>query len=90
MPQGNFLEIEFSLILHRFREDFKKSMRLSFGHCPKGGVQQESKSFEVVLFSLSLTFFWSLNGGVGLGQSFPCFSNLLPGFGEKRSHKVWF
>ena len=25
-----------------------------------------------------------------MGQSFPCFSNLLPGIGEKRSNKVWF
>ena len=25
-----------------------------------------------------------------MGQSFPCFSNLLPGIGEKQSNKVWF
>ena len=33
-----------------------------------GGVQMESKSFEVVLFSLILTFFWTLNGGVTMFQ----------------------
>ena len=32
----------------------------------KGGrVQPESKSFEIVLFTPSLTFFWTLNGGRG-------------------------
>ena len=43
--------------------------RLFFGHCPKGGggVQPESKSFEVVLFSPILTFFWTINGGRGEG-----------------------
>ena len=35
-----------------------------------GGVQPESKSFEVVLFSPILTLFWTLNGG-GEGGS-PC------------------
>ena len=25
-----------------------------------------------------------------LSHSFPCFSNLIPGIGEKRSNKVWF
>ena len=47
--------------------------RLSFGHCPKGGegVQPESKSFEVVLFSPSLAFFWTLNGGRGGGDHVP-------------------
>ena len=38
--------------------------RLSFGHCPKGsGVQPESKSFEVVLFSPLLDTKWG-EGGV--------------------------
>ena len=32
-----------------------------------GGVQPESKSFEVVLFSPILTTFWTLNGGRGGG-----------------------
>jgi hypothetical protein len=48
----------------QIREAIKK--RLSFGHCPKrggGGVQPESKSFEVVLFSPILNFFWTINGG---------------------------
>ena len=57
-------------------------MRLSFGHCPKGwGVQPESKSFEVVLFSLSLTFFWTLNGGEG----HPCLKKFINP--KKRSKK---
>ena len=40
-------------LLVQLREDIRKK-RLSFGLCPKGGggVQPESKSFEVVLFSL--------------------------------------
>ena len=47
------------------KEAIKKC--LSFGHCPKGGgVQPESKSFEVVLFSPSWTFFWTLNGEGGM------------------------
>ena len=37
-------------------------------------VQPESKSFEVVLFSPSLTFFWTLNGGRGAKECIPlCF-----------------
>ena len=31
------------------------------------GVQPESKSFEVFLFSPSLAFFWTINGGEGGG-----------------------
>ena len=52
-----------------------KKKRLSVGHCPKGGggVQPESKSFEVVLFSPSLTFFWTLNGGRGWVTRFQMF-----------------
>ena len=41
----------------------KKSTFLSDIVQKGGGVQPESKSFEVVLFSPILTLFWTLNGG---------------------------
>ena len=36
-----------------------------------GGVQPESKSFELVLFSPMLTLFWTLNGGRGGSDHVP-------------------
>ena len=60
------------------REAIKKNKRFFFRTLSKRGVgvQPESKSFEAVLFSPSLAFFWALNGGErrggGGGWSFPC------------------
>ena len=51
-------------IFGRLREDIqKKSVFLSDIVQKHPPVHPESKSFEVVLFSLSLTFFWKLKGG---------------------------
>ena len=47
------------------REAIKK--RPSLGHGPKGGVQPESKNFEVVLLSPILATFQTLNEGRGGG-----------------------
>ena len=64
------------------REAIEKR-RLYFGYCPKGRgrggrVQLEFKSFEVVLFSPSLTFFWTLNGGRGDDQVPKVLRHFLP------------
>ena len=50
----------------KVREDIKKAC--FFWAMPKGGgVQLESKSFEIVLLSPILTNFWTLNGWEGEG-----------------------
>ena len=63
---GDTLNVTFAWV----REAIKKSVFLSDIVQKGGGVQPESKSFEVVLFSLILTFFWTINGGrVGGGMT---------------------
>ena len=47
------------------RKDIKKASFFRTLSKRGGRDQPESKSFEVVLFSPSLTFFWTLNGGRG-------------------------
>ena len=54
--------------LWMLREAIKKKSVFLLDIVQKGGgVQPESKSFEVVLFSPILTFFWTINGGRGEG-----------------------